>query len=57
MPNNFQELVDEILKEDMEIIDEFIREEIQPLIDYNLTQEKKLGEKAYKEILELEEEL
>jgi len=49
------ELVDGLIIEDKEIIDEFIKEELQPMIDYNIKREKQLFEKAYSEVLKLEE--
>lgn len=51
----FTEMVDELIAEDKEIIDEFLEEELKAMVDYNKAQEKKLFEKAYKEVRELEE--
>lgn len=51
----FKEIVDELIAEDKETIDEFLKEELKPMVDYNETQERKLFEKAYKEVKELEE--
>ncbi len=51
----FTEIVDELIAEDKEIIDKFLEEELKPMVDYNKAQERKLFEKSYKEVLELEE--
>ena len=51
----FTEMVDKLIAEDKEIIDEFLEEELRPMVDYNKAQEKKLFEKAYQEVKELEE--
>lgn len=51
----FIEIVDELIKEDKEIIDNLLEEELKPMVDYNKAQERKLFEKAYEEVLELEE--
>ena len=56
MKENLLTLLDETIAEDMEIIGEWFEEEIQPLIDYQLEQEKKQNEKLYREVLQLEEE-
>lgn len=52
----FTTIVDELIAEDITVIDEFVKEEIQPLIDYQLSIEKKIGYKAIEEMYELEEE-
>lgn len=52
---SFKEIVDELIDEDKEIIDVFLEEELKPMVDYNKAQERKLFEKYYKEVLELEE--
>jgi len=57
MKENLLTLLDETIAEDMEIIDEWFEEEIQPLIDYQLEQEKKQNEKDYREVLKLEAEV
>lgn len=51
----FTEIVDELIAEDKEIIDEFLEEELRPMVEYNKAQERRLFEKAYKEVIELEE--
>lgn len=51
----FTEIVDELIEEDKELIDEFLEEEIKPMVDYNKAQERKLFNKAYEEVLKLEE--
>lgn len=50
------EITDELLAEDTEIIEELMEEEIQPIIDYKKELERKIFDKAYKEVLELEGE-
>lgn len=50
------EIVDELIEEEISIIDELIEEEIKPLLDYRKQLEKKIFEKAYKEVLGLEQE-
>lgn len=52
---SFKEIVDELIAEDKEIIDKFLEEELKPMVDYNKAQERKLFERAYKEVKELEE--
>lgn len=52
---SFIEIVDELIAEDKEIIDKFLEEELKPMVDYNKAQERKLFNKAYEEVLELEE--
>ena len=52
---SFIEIVDELIAEDKKIIDEFLKEEMKPMVDYNKAQERKLFEKAYQEVLKLEE--
>ena len=51
---NFQQICEEVIAESKEIIDELMREEIEPLLKYRQTLEKKEFEKAYKEVLDLE---
>lgn len=53
---SFIEVIDELIAEDIEIIEELVEEEIKPIIDYRKQLEKKIFEKAYKEVLELEGE-
>ena len=52
---NFQQTCDEIIDETVEIINELLDEEVKPLLEYRQQQEKKLFDKAYKEVLRLEE--
>ena len=52
---SFIEIVDELIAEDKVIIDEFLKEEMKPMVDYNKAQERKLFNKAYEEVLKLEE--
>lgn len=52
---SFKEVVDELIAEDKELIDEFLEEELRPMVDYNKAQERKLFEKYYKEVKDLEE--
>ena len=52
---SFIEIVDELIAEDKKIIDEFLKEEMKPMVDYNKAQERKLFNKAYEEVLKLEE--
>lgn len=47
---------DEVINEDLAILEELIQEEIKPLIDYRKQLEKKIFDKAYKELLQLEKE-
>ena len=54
--NSLIEIADEVIAEDMIVIEELIKEEIQPLIDYRKKLEKKIFEKAYTEVLDLEKE-
>lgn len=52
---SFKEIVDELIEEDSKVIDEFLKEELKPMVDYNKAQEKKLFDKYYEEVIELEE--
>ena len=51
----FQQIVEELIDEEVELINELIEEEIQPLMDYRVRLEKEAFNKAYKELKELEE--
>ena len=51
---NFMTIVDELIAEEASIIDELIEEEIKPIIDYREQLEKKIFERAYKEVLDME---
>ena len=55
-PAEFDIIVDELTKETIKVIDELIEEEIKPMIEYRQAQEKKIFDKAYKEVKELEVE-
>jgi len=57
MKTTFMELVDELVEEQIEIINELIDEEIKPIIEYRAKLEREIFNKAYKELLELEEGL
>lgn len=58
MPNNtvFMEIVDEVIKEEIELIDEIIKEEIQPLVEYRAKLEKQIFDKEYADVLKREQE-
>ena len=54
--DSFLAILDEVVKEDMEIIEEFINEEIQPLIKYRQDLERKIAAKSIAEMYKAEEE-
>lgn len=49
------DLMNECIAEDMEAMKEVVEEDIKPLIDYRVKLEKKIFNKAYDEVKELEE--
>lgn len=51
------EITDDLVKEAKEIVDELIKEEVMPLLKRQEEQDKALFDKAYKELIELEEEV
>lgn len=55
--DSFLALMKEVVEEDVEIMREFIEEEIQPLILYRQELERKLFNRAYDELLEIEGEV
>ena len=50
------ELMEEVIAEDLEAMHELVMEDIVPILKYAKEQEKKMFDKAYKEVTELEEE-
>ena len=54
--DNIVQLMQECITEDMEAMKEVIQEDLIPLIEYRTEQEKKIYNKAYKELKELESE-
>lgn len=49
------EIVDELIEESRSIIDEFIKEEVMPILKKQRDNEKKLFDKAFEEVKDLEE--
>ena len=54
--NSFLTIVDELVKEEIEIMEELIQEEIAPLIKYRQELEKKIANKAIADMYKAEEE-
>jgi len=54
--NDFLTIVDELVKEEIEIMEELIQEEIAPLIKYRQDLEKKIANKAIADMYKAEEE-
>ena len=54
--NSFLTIVDELVKEEIEIMEELIQEEIAPLIKYRQGLEKKIANKAIADMYKAEEE-
>ena len=47
-------LIDELIGEMKEVVDAFYKESIKPIQDFKKEKERKIFDKAYKEVLELE---